>query len=244
MAKDFEQILKEKNKDELKVICRKLSLKGFSKLSIGRLRKLILENKNSPSFKKALGIKPPFLFRRDVLLTLIGIVASYFMGYYFLVIAQKDSMETKEIITKTIENKFKPVEELTETVKKIYKSDVEYTEYIREQEELNNLLLENIFGHDFQVFGQRNNHLFKNSTQFNSQIFSNEKEYTLIIDFSEIKVGKSEGISLQNMPFIIPFDMIKKGKIFPIVRGVGGKTLCILLLNNDLINPIWAIGFK
>lgn len=238
----IEDILNEKTKDELITIARKIGLKGYSKLSKNSLKEKILENQDKKGFKKALKINNHWPIILKTAPVIIGV-----FGFWF---KQKNSLFFKNQADgnkiEIIENIKNSKQEVLKELKEEQKNNDEYERYLKEQEELNIQLLKNIFGENFQVFGQRNNHLFKDGKTLIGNVYSytqNNVDYLNVrFDFRDINFESLKNSNFNNINFSFERKNIIKGKAIRAPYIIGDYQLYFMMLNEDWVNPIFVLG--
>lgn len=278
---DYEEFIKSKKKDELTTIARNLKITGYSKLSIGRLRIEILKLKGTKGFKKALNLERPWYSKLKLpfWITLFFGCLWFILSQISQkknsskIISNQDeiisSVSTNENLIRETHNASKEQsntfhdsviqnqKQILEIIKPKANKDGpiterEYDRLLERSEKLNNILLKDFYGENFQVYGQLNNHLYKNSRTFNSSIKIDGEKLVLNLDLEEITFPNdpnfgAASITVKDFTKIskIPGGKLSLGQRFRInFFDLRGRDLWITILDENINHPIYALGFN
>jgi len=230
MNNQITKLLSKKSKIELQVIAKNIGIKGYYKLSKNKLLRKILKSNKNKELKKILNTEnKPFYKNWLFTVILIPIVMGLAFFYY-------GSIQTENQI---IESNY------------IYLENKEYSEYMNQIEKLQNNLLVNFFEGGHKVFGVRNDELityikYKGNVKkqkYESRIRYNENTGIrhLILKLDKIFLGTNR-IENSNCILKLP-PLLEVGRAYEL-NCITNKLFYIMILNNDIINPVYAIGLK
>lgn len=241
---NYNGYLREKKKDELITIARKFSISGFSKLSKGELIKKILSFQNEKNFKSIIGISKPWYRRKSI------IPISLSLGLFYFLYSQFSGTKNTEQIIYNQNSHFEELIEIVSpnTLTKGFISEEEYGKRIEKFEKLNRILLHDFYGDDFAVYGQKDNHLFKNSKIYESSIKVIGNSLSVKLNIQELPfLWDSENMYVNNLTVVtpIPGGTLTIGQRFNLrLWKVDNQAFWITVLDDNPEAPVFALGLN